>query len=117
MQIPTRVAFHGVPVDDEVERACLAEVERLERYFPRIVGCRVTIEQAAPRHRTGAHWLIDVRVTVPGAELVVSRHPLEHDRDEKFSRALRDAFDRIRRQLVRHSRVRGWKVKRHQQFR
>ena len=114
MQIPVRVSFHGTPVSDDVEAFCFREAAKLERYFDRITGCRVTVEQDTHRHRKGDHWKIRVRLTVPGQELVVNRDPPKHKTGEKIELALRETFDRVRRQLQDHARLVDGRVKHHE---
>ncbi len=113
MQIPVQVSFDGVPVSDELEAACLREASKLERYFDRITGCRITVRQDGSRHKKGAHWDFHVRLTVPGREIVVRREPPAHKADEKVELALRETFDRVRRQLQDHARRIDGRAKQH----
>ena len=114
MQIPVRVSFHGTPVSDEVEAFCLREAEKLEDYFGRITGCRITVERSSHHHREGDHWRIVIRMTVPGREIVVSRDPPAHEADVRIDLALREAFDRARRRLEDHVRRADFRVKHHE---
>ena len=113
MQTPVQVTFRDMNVSDAVESKCWAEAEKLERYFDRIVGCHVTVAEAHHRHRQGNLFDIRINVTVPGKELVVNREPDEHRVDEDIDVAIREAFDRMRRQLKAYvDKMRG-EMKRH----
>ena len=114
MQIPVQVSFHGTPVSDEVEALCRDEVEKLERYFDRTTGCRITIEQTNHHHRQGEHWRVRIHLTLPGGEIDVNRDPPGHAADEKLELALREAFDRARRKVQDHARKVSGQVKRHE---
>jgi ribosomal subunit interface protein len=99
MQIPVQVSFRDMPVSDAIEAACWQEAEKLERYFDRIIGCRVVVSQPHQQHRKGNLFTIKVDLTVPGGEIVVNREPPEHHAREDIQVALREAFDQARRQL------------------
>lgn len=99
MQIEPRVTFHGVPVSDAVQRLCLTEAEKLERYSDRITSCRVVVSEPHRRHRSGNHFSVRIDLTLPGGEVVVNREPPEHPGDEDILAAVRDAFDTARRRL------------------
>lgn len=104
MQTPTQVTFRDMPVSDAIEARCWKEADRLERHFDRIVVCHVTIAESHRCHRQGNLFEVRINLLVPGRELVVNREPTEHHVDEDMDVAIRDAFDRMRRQLQDHVR-------------
>lgn len=107
MQVPLTVSFKGVPVSEALREACWAEAEKLEGYYDRITSCHVTVSLPL-RRRKGNHFSINIRMAVPGGELVVNRTPAAHKSDEKPNLAIRDAFSEARRQLQDHvHRLRG----------
>ena len=114
MPTPTQVTFRDMPVSDAVEARCWKEAKKLERYFDRIVGCHVTIAESHRRHRRGNLFEVRINLFVPGRELVVNREPTEHHVDEDIEVAIRDAFDRMRRQLQDHVRKMRGQVKKHE---
>src|SRR3954468_16662667 len=83
MDIPLELAFHNMTPSDSLKSAVEREVERLERFYDHIVGCRVVIEMPHKRHRLGSN-VPDVHVVlrVPGREIVVSRE-LTHAGNKK----------------------------------
>lgn len=99
MQTAVQVTFRDMPVSDAVEASCRKEAAKLERFFDRVTGCHVTIAESHRRRRKGNLFEVRIDLVVPGDELVVNREPAEHQVDEDIQVALRDAFDRMRRQL------------------
>jgi ribosomal subunit interface protein len=108
MEIPLELAFHNVDPSPKLEQRIRERVDKLHRFFDRIVSCRVTV--SVP-HRSQANALtyhVRVEVRVPGKELVVSRDPGDQRGHFDPYVVVRDAFDAMQRQLESHSRkVRG----------
>lgn len=113
METPVQVTFRDMSVSDEIERTCLKEAEKLERYHARITGCHVRISRPHHRHRKGNLFHVQVEVSIPGAEVIVDRAPPEHASDEKLELAIREAFDAARRRLEDAARRRRGDVKTH----
>jgi len=110
MQLPLQVTFRNLPPSEAVEAAVRERAGRLDRFFDRIMACRVVVEAPHQHHRKGRLYHVRINLTVPGEELVVSREPAEHHAYEDVYVAIRDAFDEARRQLEDHvRRHRGWK--------
>jgi ribosomal subunit interface protein len=106
MEKPIQIAFHGITPTSELKEQIEEKATKLERYFDRIVGCRVTVECPNRRHRQGKHIRVRVELSVPGAKLVVGRDPAESEQHEDLSAALNAAFREARRQLEDHARRR-----------
>jgi ribosomal subunit interface protein len=113
MQLPLQVSFRDVPPSAAVETKVRDRAARLDRYYDRIMGCRVVIESPHRRHQQGKLYHVRIDLTVPGGELVVSREPLEHHAHEDVYVAIRDAFDAAERRLEDHARRRRGAVKTH----
>jgi ribosomal subunit interface protein len=99
METPVQVSFQGLEVDDAVARTCQLEAEKLERYHARITSCRVVVAQPHHNHRQGNNYEVRIDVHVPGRVVVVNHEPGSERRFEDVQVALRDAFDKARRQL------------------
>src|SRR5438874_9198076 len=102
MQIPLEIVFHNLPSSDWIEQAIREHAGKLEKIYPRLVGCRVSVEGLHKQHRTGNVYEVHIELRLPGAELAVSREP--HRAKEKYAhpdlrRSLRDAFVAAERQL------------------
>mgnify|MGYP001764325939 FL=1 len=94
MKLPLQVRFLGMEPSAAVESAARTKAEKLERFCPDIMSCRVSIEQAAKHQHQGRPFAVRIDVTRSGRELSVDRVA-----DEDVYVALRDAFDAMRRQL------------------
>jgi ribosome-associated translation inhibitor RaiA len=114
VQKPIRIVFEGLEADPAVEARCRAEAEKLERYYDRITACTVSISVPHRRHRVGGLFAVHVLLAVPGRGLVASRVPSQHHRSEDLGVAIREAFDRARRQLEDYARNQRGAVKQHQ---
>ena len=56
MQIPLQVSFHGVAHSEALYGAIRKRVAELERFYDRIVSCRVVLELGARQHRNGKQY-------------------------------------------------------------
>lgn len=130
--IPLQVAFLHAEATPYIEELIRAEAAKLERYYPRIVGCRVTADCGSSRE-AGNLWHIRVELSVPGSEIVVQSEPslagtarqteresirksMEVRRERQLARrAIRDAFRAARRQLQDYARKQRGDMKRTEQ--
>lgn len=103
MQTPLRILFDGLPADEQLRAACAREMARLERSGARLTDCQVTIQQPHQHAQSGKHYEIHVLLNVPGAALATRRSAAQDAQREHADRAIRLAFDGLRRQL--HKRV------------
>lgn len=71
---PLQVTFRRLAVLPVVELWVRLEAANLERFYKRIMGCRVTIEQSH-RYVKGSPYRVRIDLTVPGGELVVNHEP------------------------------------------
>jgi ribosome-associated translation inhibitor RaiA len=89
-------------------------VERLDRLYPRIIGCRVAVECDHRHQHKGKFFHVRLDLTVPGQELVISRDPEKNHAHEDAYVAIRDAFDAMERRLESFARRRRGEVKTHE---
>src|SRR5437763_14986623 len=118
MDRPLEVAFHGVQSSPEVEAEIRDHVDKLERRFGHLVGCRVAVELLHRQHKTGNLYDVHVEMRVPGGELAVSHAP--HRPRDKYAHpdlhvCLREAFRAAERQLTEYKRRLSGEVKPHEE--
>jgi ribosomal subunit interface protein len=113
MNLPLQISFRDVPPSEAIEAKVRERVAKLERYYDRIMGCRVVIEAPHRRHHQGKLYHVRVDLTVPGGELIVRRDRGEHHAHEDVYVAIRDAFDAARRCLEDYARRQRGEVKAH----
>lgn len=107
MDVPLQISLHGIAHSNELYGSIREKAEKLERYYDRIMRCRVVLELAGLHQSKGRQFSARIDLTVPGAELAVTR---EHDEDLQV--ALREAFDAARRRLQDYARAQRGNVKR-----
>jgi hypothetical protein len=76
MSIPVHITFRHLTLRPDLEAAIITHVAHLERFFDRIVDCRVLIEQPHRRREAANRFHVVIELSVPQDRLVVS-----HDED------------------------------------
>ncbi len=113
MAIPVNVTFKGVQVSDAVRAAAQEHAAELERFFDRILSCRVVIEAPARHGRKGGIYHVRLDLSVPGSDIFVNHERALDPAHEDVYVALRDAFDVARRKLEDYARRLRGDVKTH----
>lgn len=100
MQVPLDITFRNAERSDPVEAVVRERVDKLGQYFDHIISCRVTLDvpNRTPNYDVLNHR-VNVEISVPGNELVVSSEPNEHDNFNDIYVTIRNAFDAVERQL------------------
>ena len=102
MQVTPEISFRGLDKSDEITDYILRWCLKLDDLHPHIVSCRVAVEKEPEDQRSGSPYRIRVVVRVPpGKELVGRREPGEGESHEPLTMAIRDAFEAVRRQLIK----------------
>ena len=113
MQLPVQVTFRYMEPSEAIEARVRERADELDRFYGRIMGCRVVVEAPHRRHHQGKLYHVRIDLTVPGGELAVTRAPGQHHAHEDVYVAIRDAFDAARRQLEDYGRRQRGSVKAH----
>ena len=119
MDTPVEIVFHNMPSSPAIEAEIRERVEKLDKLYEHLIGCRVSVEQLHRRHQTGNLYDVHIDMQVPGNELAVTREP--HRPKEKFANpdvgvALRTAFQTAERRLLEFKRRQHGEVKVHDDF-
>lgn len=109
MQSPLQITVRDIPHSDALDAHIREKVEKLEQFYPHIIGCRVVVEMPEKHKHQGRRFNVRIDLTVPGGELAVNR-----DFNEDIYVALRDAFDAARRRLEDYGRIQRGEVKAHE---
>jgi len=81
----------------------VSEMQKLEKFYPRITSGRVTIE-APPRHkRKGNLFTVTIFLDVPGNDLAVNTAHSNNPDHEDIYIAIRDAFAILTRRVKEHT--------------
>lgn len=113
MEKPLDITFRHMDSSPAVETRIRKKVDELERFFDRIVGCRVVVEHDHRQHRQGNLFRVRLDITLPGKEITVNRKGPKNRAHQDIHVAIRDAFTAAKRKIEDHARIRQGKVKRH----
>ena len=108
MEIPLQISLHGIEPSDTLHNTIREKAEKLDRYYDRIVSCRVVLELAGRHQRHGRQFTVRIDLKVPGGEIAITR---QHDEDLQI--ALREAFAAATRKLEDYARTQRGDVKHH----
>lgn len=113
VQIPLQITYRHVEPTEAIENRLREEAAKLEKFYDRIISCRIAVELPHVHHRKGKLYRVRIDLKVPGKELVAGHgHKNDHAHEDLYV-AIRDAFDEMRRQLEDHARRQRGQVKRH----
>ena len=108
MQRPLQITVRDVPHSEALEEHIREKAAKLEQLYHHITGCKVTVEMPHKHHHQGREFKVSIDISVPGHEIVVN-----HDHNEDVYLALRDAFDKAKRQLEDFGRKQRGETKHH----
>lgn len=111
MAVETTVAFQGMAPSPALRDDIRRHADRLTRFASRLQACDVTVRRDENRHRRGNHYLVRVRLTMPGRVFEAGDDAPADRRHEDPYLAAHDAFDALRRQLEDHVRIKRERVK------
>jgi len=94
MQIPLQITLRNIAKSEAVEACIRRKAEKLDRYHPRIVSCRVVVEIPSRHKQQGKEFVVHLDIKIPGNEVVIT-----HDHHEDLYTALHDAFHAAQRRL------------------
>lgn len=94
MKQPVHVQFRGMEASAALETQAHEHARKLESFATDLMACRVSIELEQKHQQQGRPFNVRIDLTLPGHELVVNRV-----QNEDAYIALRDAFDKMKRQL------------------
>ena len=114
MQIPLQITYRHMEPSEALEAKIQEKMQHLEKFSEHITGCRVTVDQENKRHHQGKLFSVKLDITLPGREIVITRHPEQNHAHEDVYVTLRDSFDAAKRQLEDYVRKIRGKVKTHE---
>jgi ribosome-associated translation inhibitor RaiA len=108
MQLPLQITYRGLERSDALDARIRSKAEKLDAFHPRIMSCRVVVEEDDRHHHQGRQFAVRLDLRLPGHEIAINR-----DHDEDVYVALRDAFDAAGRKLEEFARLDRGDVKTH----
>ncbi|OGB22412.1 MAG: 30S ribosomal protein S30 [Burkholderiales bacterium RIFCSPLOWO2_02_FULL_57_36] len=110
MKIPLRINFLNIPPSDAIESEIRKRAEKLDQFYEHMMHCEVTVDVPGKHKKQGRLYDIRIDLTVPGAEIAISRV----HRNEDVYAVIRDAFEAAIRKLQDKVRCRRGDVKLHE---
>jgi ribosome-associated translation inhibitor RaiA len=93
MKLPFELRQKNVILPTGMTQEIEERAQRLDRFFDRVMRCRITVEGPGLHHRQG-RYSVKIDLTVPGAKIVVQKAELAN-----LELALKEAFDAVGRRL------------------
>ena len=109
MERALHLSARGTELSDSARSLIEDEAKRLERFYPRLVGCSVIVKGPGAHHRSGGRFAVHIDLRVPNAEPIVVNRQSAPDLDT----AIRLSFDAAQRRLEDFARIQRGQVKRH----
>jgi len=111
MDTPVEIVFHNLQTSEALE------ADKLDKLYPHMTGCRVSVELLHRRHQTGNGFEVHIEMFVPGETIAVTQEA--HHVRQKFAHAddpglaVREAFRTAERRLLEFKRKQKGEVKPH----
>ena len=106
--LPVQITIRDMPISPALEKKIRTRAEKLNRFYDRIMSCRIVVELPQKHKRQGKLYNIRIILSIPKKDFVVTRKS-----DQDIYVALRDAFKAIERQLEEYARKRNGRIKTH----
>ena len=94
MQVPLEITFRDAPHSEAIKEHINEKVTKLEKFSSDLISCHVVLNHENKNQQTGTLYSVHIAMTLPGKELVST-----HTSEENMYVAIRDAFNKIQRQL------------------
>lgn len=102
MTAPVQITFRDIPSSAAITSHVERRVEKLDRFFDRLVNCHVVVEEPHRSHQKGNKFHVRIDLHVPGKELVVAKNPEGVQQD--LHAVIDDAFHDAERILEDYAR-------------
>lgn len=113
MNVATEITRRGIETSSVLDELIQERVDKLSRYYPMLLSCRIALEQPHKSRRTGNHYKLRIEMTVPDDILVVSHENHDRSGPESMHVTVREAFERAERQLREFTERKKQRVKAH----
>ena len=110
MEIGLQITARDIEVTDAIRADIEEKAGKLDKYYDRIMRCRVVLESPKRHQHEGKLYNVHIYMTVPGSELMVKR-----ELNKDLYVAIRDAFQAARRKLEDFARPQRFDVKHHEE--
>lgn len=102
--IPFQITFLDFPESDAVWLVVQNRIEKIEQFFSRIVRCEVAISLPHRHRHADRLYHIQIRIFLPGDDIIVTRKPAQNEAHRDIYVAIRDSFNAAERLLREKAR-------------
>ena len=113
MQNPLQITFRGFSHPDAVEARIREKANKLDKFYPHIMSCRVVVESEHHNHHQGNLYHMRIDIATPQKQIVVSQEHHDNHAHEDVYVVIRDGFNSAKRQLEDHANIQRGNVKAH----
>ncbi len=114
MRVPPEITYRGIEKTDAIERLIHEKAAKLDEVHDGVVSCRIALEKRQESQRSGSPYRVRIVTRVPpGHELVVRRENSEGDMHDRLQTTVADAFNALRKQLIKLKEKQQGDVKSH----
>ena len=118
MPVGSQVSFQNLERSEAVENDILEKIEHLQKFHPRLAGCRVVVDAPHRDKKKGRIYEVRLDLSVPGSDISVTREAGVNHAHEDIYVAIRDSFDAAKRLLEDRARkMDAHRTKRHPEAR
>lgn len=110
MKIPLHIIFRNIAPSDAIEAEIRKRAEKLDQFCEHVMRCEVTVDVPGKHKKQGRLYEVRIDMTVPGAEIAITRV----HRHEDVYVVIRDAFEAASRKLQDKVRYRRGDIKLHE---
>jgi ribosome-associated translation inhibitor RaiA len=103
MSFPVQITYRGVDSSSALDRLIRIEAAKLDKFFDRVVSCRVLVERQYGHHHTRSPFQVHLNIVIPGADLAIMTEPNMGAAPVDAAATVRDAFRRARRRLQEYA--------------
>lgn len=108
MALQLQITTRGIDKSEALEERISKKANKLTTFLENIISCHVILESTQKSKHKGNLYAVHINIMAPGKEFNVS-----HNEDESIHVALREAFDKMRRQLEDHNDQMHGRTKNH----
>ena len=108
MEIPLQITSRDFELTDAIRSEILQKTEKLDKFYDRIMRCRVVVETPHRHKHEGKLYNVQIYLSIPGRDIIVKREP-----HEDLYVAIRNSFDAAKRKLEEVARLKRGKIKHH----
>lgn len=97
MNIPLQVTYRDMEASENLDSEIRERASDLEKFFDRIIRCRVIVAAPSQHHRNGQSYEVRIELSVPGHEIIAGG-----DSEGDAYVATRHAFGTAERELKKY---------------